>query len=56
VTPEEQRAFYKKEGILPPKSYSEKPFFIASTGAIFDPYVPPEGDGRASFLSKEVGT
>ena len=54
MTPEEQRAFYKKEGILPPKSYSEKPFFMSSTGAIFDAYVPPEGDGRASILSKEV--
>ena len=54
MTPEERRAFFKKEGILPPKQYNEIPFFLASTGTVFDPYVPPEGDGRASILSKEV--
>ena len=54
ITPEEQRAHLKKEGLLPPKQYNEAPMFMASTGTIFDPYVPPEGDGRASILSKEV--
>jgi hypothetical protein len=54
VTPEERRAFYKKEGILPPVQYNETPFFLASTGTVFDAYVPPEGDGRSSLLSKEV--
>ena len=54
ITPEERRTHLKKEGLLPPMQYNEAPMFLASTGTIFDPYIPPEGDGRSSILSKEV--
>lgn len=29
-------------------------FFVLITGDIFEPYVPPEGDGKATTLSPEV--
>lgn len=53
VTPEERRSFMKRMGMFPAKNTMETQFFMASTGAVFDPYVPPEGDGRSSLLSKE---
>jgi len=39
--------------MLPPKSYRERPMDISSTFAVQEPYVPPEGDGSKSLLSKE---
>ena len=53
VTPEELKEKMKKMGIEPSQPYSEKPFYISSTGAILDAYVPAEGDGKASLLSKD---
>lgn len=41
----------KKLGLSPPTAYQEKPVYISSTGTILDPYVPPEGDGKASLVS-----
>lgn len=52
-TSEERRADFIKEGIEPPLSFEYKPFNITTSSEIFDPYVPPEGDGKASIFSKE---
>jgi large subunit ribosomal protein L45 len=45
---EEMRSRLKEQGLLPPRPWTEKPFFLSSTGGIFEPYVPPEGDGKIS--------
>ncbi|KAK2727189.1 large ribosomal subunit protein mL45-like [Artemia franciscana] len=47
-TSEEIRTKMKERGLVPPRMWQEKPVFIASTGGIFEPYVPPEGDGKIS--------
>lgn len=49
-TPEEQRTKMKEKGIMPPRPYMERPFHISSTGGTFEPYVPPEGDGKVSSV------
>lgn len=41
----------KERGIAPPRPYMERPFYISSTGGTFEPYVPPEGDGKVSSIS-----
>lgn len=41
----------KERGILPPRPWMERPFYLSATGGVFEPYVPPEGDGKASFVS-----
>lgn len=41
----------RKRGIEPPRPYMERPFYISCTGGIFEPYVPPEGDGKVSSLT-----
>jgi len=51
VPPEEMREKMKKLGINPASPWQEKPLYISSTGAVIDPYVPPEGDGKASLIS-----
>lgn len=43
----------RQNGIRPGQQYQERPITIASTGDYFEPYVPPEGDGRASSLTTE---
>jgi len=53
ITPEEMKEKMKKIGIEPSVPYTEKPFYISSTGAILDAYIPAEGDGKASLLSKK---
>jgi len=53
VTPEEMKERMKKMGVNPPSQYQEKPMYISSTGAVLDPYVPPEGDGKASLISTD---
>lgn len=50
LTPEEQRSRMKEKGIAPPRPYMERPFYISSTGGTFEPYVPPEGDGKVSTV------
>ncbi|KAG5676104.1 hypothetical protein PVAND_005958 [Polypedilum vanderplanki] len=50
LSPEERRSKMKKRGIAPPRPYMERPFYISSTGGIFEPYVPPEGDGKVSSV------
>ncbi|XP_071478311.1 large ribosomal subunit protein mL45-like [Diadema antillarum] len=43
----------RKAGIRPGQQYQERPITITCTGDFFEPYVPPEGDGKASSLSTE---
>uniref|UniRef100_T1IZF5 Large ribosomal subunit protein mL45 n=1 Tax=Strigamia maritima TaxID=126957 RepID=T1IZF5_STRMM len=47
----EIRLKMKEKGIAPPRGWSERPVVISSTGGIFEPYLPPEGDGKLSTLS-----
>lgn len=54
LSPEEMRAKMKEKGLAPGRPWMERPFEISATGDIFEPYVPPEGDGKASMISKEV--
>jgi len=50
LTPDEQRSKMKEKGIMPPRPYMERPFHISCTGGTFEPYVPPEGDGKVSTV------
>ncbi|KAK5647726.1 hypothetical protein RI129_002618 [Pyrocoelia pectoralis] len=43
----------KERGLLPPRPWIENQYFISSTGGIFEPYVPPEGDGKVSPISAQ---
>lgn len=51
MSPQKARQKLKESGILPPRPWMERPFYISATGGVFEPYVPPEGDGRASLVS-----
>ncbi|XP_053969441.1 probable 39S ribosomal protein L45, mitochondrial [Anastrepha ludens] len=51
LTQDEIRSRLKKRGVLPPRPWLERPFHISCTGGIFEPYVPPEGDGKKSIIS-----
>nr|CAG4642032.1 EOG090X0DDP [Eurycercus lamellatus] len=51
MTPDQVRSRMKEMGLLPPRSWQERPMFISSTGGVFEPYVPPEGDGKLSTMS-----
>uniref|UniRef100_T1PIS2 Large ribosomal subunit protein mL45 n=1 Tax=Musca domestica TaxID=7370 RepID=T1PIS2_MUSDO len=48
---EELKKRMKERGFLPPRPWLERPFHISCTGGIFEAYVPPEGDGKKSFIS-----
>ncbi|KAG8225830.1 hypothetical protein J437_LFUL005637 [Ladona fulva] len=50
-TAEEVRARMKERGVVPPRPWIERPILISCTGGVFEPYVPPEGDGRISVVS-----
>lgn len=50
LSPEKRRSLMRKRGIDPPRPYFERPFYISSTGGIFEPYVPPEGDGKKTSI------
>ena len=55
ATPAEIRDYMKKLGMVPVRDrIEEKPIYISCTGAVIEQYVPPEGDGKVSVLSKEV--
>ena len=54
LTKEEIKTRMKEMGVSPARSWIEKPMYISSTGAIFEPYVPPEGDGKVSVISTQV--
>lgn len=51
LSPEEMRSHMKEQGMVPPRSWIEKPMFLSTTNMVVEPYVPPEGDGKAAFLS-----
>uniref|UniRef100_A0A2M3Z773 Large ribosomal subunit protein mL45 n=1 Tax=Anopheles braziliensis TaxID=58242 RepID=A0A2M3Z773_9DIPT len=53
LTQEQIKTRMKERGILPPRPWLERPFYISCTGGVFEPYVPPEGDGRMSAISRE---
>jgi hypothetical protein len=54
LTVEEIRTKMKRKGIVPLPDWNERPMLITSSSHIMDPYVPPEGDGKASKLTLEV--
>uniref|UniRef100_A0A2R8MDS3 Large ribosomal subunit protein mL45 n=1 Tax=Callithrix jacchus TaxID=9483 RepID=A0A2R8MDS3_CALJA len=43
----------RKAGVVIPPERLERPIHLACSAGIFDAYVPPEGDARISFLSRE---
>ncbi len=51
LTEEERRMKLKEKGLLPPRPWMERPFYVACTGGVFEAYVPPEGDGKMSGVS-----
>lgn len=53
MTMEELRSHTKKTGQPPPRTFKETDLTISASGTIFEPYVPPEGDGRSMLLSGE---
>uniref|UniRef100_A0A1B6GQ66 Large ribosomal subunit protein mL45 n=1 Tax=Cuerna arida TaxID=1464854 RepID=A0A1B6GQ66_9HEMI len=53
LTKEEMRSKMKEKGVLPSNPLVERPIYLSTTGDIFEPYVPPEGDGKVSFITKE---
>ncbi|XP_073993527.1 mitochondrial ribosomal protein L45 [Rhodnius prolixus] len=50
---EKIRSKMKERGILPQRPWTERPVYISSTGTVFEPYVPPEGDGKVSSITKQ---
>lgn len=54
LTEDEIRSKMKEKGLLPVRPWNEEALYVTCTGDIFEPYVPPEGDGKFSALSKEV--
>jgi large subunit ribosomal protein L45 len=54
MTPEEIRSKMKEKGMQPPRPWIERPFYISCTGGVFEPYVPPEGDGKISPITVHV--
>lgn len=54
LTPDEYVSKLKEKGIAPPRKYKEKPVVVTCMQGVLDPYVPPEGDGKFSLLSKSV--
>lgn len=51
LPPEKVRQKMKERGVLPPRPWMERPFYISATGGTFEAYIPPEGDGKASLAS-----
>ncbi|XP_012268821.2 probable 39S ribosomal protein L45, mitochondrial [Athalia rosae] len=52
MTPEETRSLMKERGLVKPRPWNERPIYIGCTSSIFEPYIPPEGDGKFSAISK----
>lgn len=48
------RTKFKEKGIQPVRTWVERSTFINNTGAIIEPYIPPEGDGKISSISTAV--
>ncbi|XP_047511304.1 probable 39S ribosomal protein L45, mitochondrial [Pieris napi] len=50
--PEEKvRQKMKERGLLPTRPWNDRPFYVSATGGVFEAYIPPEGDGKASIVS-----
>lgn len=54
IPEDEIRSKLKEKGLFPSFPWRERPINITSTSSIFEPYVPPEGDGKVSAIYKEV--
>ncbi|XP_066588085.1 large ribosomal subunit protein mL45-like, partial [Prorops nasuta] len=53
LTAERNRKLYKKYGILPHAPWVEKQMIFNCTNTVFDSYIPPEGDGKVSLVSRK---
>ncbi|XP_013195051.2 large ribosomal subunit protein mL45 [Amyelois transitella] len=51
LSKERLRQKMKERGVMPPRPWMDRPFYISATGGVFEAYVPPEGDGKASIVS-----
>lgn len=51
LSSEEMKSRMRERGVLPPRPWMERPFFISCTGGVFQSYVPPEGDGKKSAVT-----
>ncbi|CAH8515002.1 unnamed protein product [Schistosoma turkestanicum] len=47
----DMRRRLRRNGMLPPLIFQDRPINIGHTGGIFNPYVPPDGDYQTSLLS-----
>lgn len=54
LSDEQMRSRLKEQGLLPPRPWNEKQYFISSTGGVFEGYIPPEGDGKISPIHVQV--
>ena len=56
TSPSEMRSYLRQVGMLAPgrQEWTERAPYISCTGAVLEEFVPPEGDGKASLMSKEV--
>ncbi|XP_065335235.1 large ribosomal subunit protein mL45 isoform X1 [Cloeon dipterum] len=53
MSPERMRSKMKEKGLQPPRPWNERNFYISNSGGVFEPYVPPEGDGKLSAVTVE---
>lgn len=54
-SPEEYRSFLKQKGIVPHRSWDEKPIVLTCTGDIVEPYKPPKEEPfSGSVLAKKT--
>lgn len=53
LTEEEIRSKLKEVGLQPPRPWVERQFFVSTTGSVFEPYIPPEGDGKVSAITAQ---
>lgn len=51
---DEIRLQMKKYGIMPQRTWNERPIYISSTPGIFESYIVPEGDGKFSPITTTV--
>lgn len=54
MTEEEVEKELRKLNITPFRPWTERTPFLHTTGGTFEPYVPPEGDGKVSPITKQV--
>jgi len=48
------KEYLKKQGKLPTNPSKEYPSYIASTMGALDTYIPPEGEGKATFTGCKI--